>query len=768
MRLAIGLRPKFLLLLLGASTLPLMAVGVALGVYIYRFHYGEAENLVAKGGQVLVRELDTLGRGLLDQANALAARPEVVASINLVSTYQDPRNYQPLIFDLEKERLAGDLENEVLTHHSNDGRAFAVYGEDRSLAAFALESDSALSKGVVSYENGRPLILVAKGVKADTFEPGARPSLLPGDPGPAGRVRYVARNGQLALEAVAPIFRALPDGGGRTVGYVTLTRELGSDFATRLALATDLQVAIALGNKRLAGRLPLPESTPGNGGKTLVSAGGYLLRAYPLPLEGGGAAVLYGVEERMMLASFRGALGVVLAVLLSSALLAVVAGIILSRRALRPIRSLSAGAEAVGRGDPGVRVEVETGDELQRLADTFNRMAATIRQREKELRAAADRLRLHREQTLLAYVEWDRDFRVVEWNPAAEQIFGYRREEALGRSGLDLVVPEAVRPRVGEIWQQLMHQESGSFSVNENVTKDGRTVVCEWNNTALVDEQGEVIGVASLARDITQRIQAEESIRRLNATLQERVREEVEKNREKELLLVQQSRLAAMGEMVHNIAHQWRQPLNALNIVVANIQDDFEYGELTKDSLRQSVKTAHKLVQGMSTTIDDFRNFFRPDQVAVRFDIAGAVTSAADIMEAALRNNIIRLDLELEEGLAMEGFPSQFSQAVLNLLANAKEAIQAREVQDGRITARLRREGNQAVLEVEDNGGGIAPEVLPKVFDPYFTTKAQGSGIGLYMTKTIIEKYMGGKVEAGNADGGARFTLRVPLAAGKV
>ena len=289
------------------------------------------------------------------------------------------------------------------------------------------------------------------------------------------------------------------------------------------------------------------------------------------------------------------------------------------------------------------------------------------------------------------------------------------------------------------------------------------------------DEVGELIGSfaamrdslrdyhADLLHEITERREAEEALRKLNATLAQRVGEELARNREKDHMLIQQSRLAAMGEMVHNIAHQWRQPLNSLGLAVSNIQDDFRFNTMTAESLERDVAQVRSLLERMSTTIDDFREFFRPDREETQFDVAEAANQAVFVIEATLKNNHIDLVTDMPAGLSVTGFHGQYAQAALNLLVNAKEAIMERKIGDGQIRLRLdEREGN-AVLSVEDNGGGIPEAVLPKLFDPYFTTKEQGSGIGLYMVKTIIERNMHGTVAAANIENGARFTLCVPL-----
>lgn len=268
---------------------------------------------------------------------------------------------------------------------------------------------------------------------------------------------------------------------------------------------------------------------------------------------------------------------------------------------------------------------------------------------------------------------------------------------------------------------------------------------------------------ADLLHEIAERREAEEALRKLNATLEQRVGEELARNREKDHMLIQQSRLAAMGEMVHNIAHQWRQPLNSLGLTVSNMQDDFRFNTMTPESMARDVEHVRRLLERMSTTIDDFRDFFRPDREETQFDVADAAKQAVFVIEATLKNNHIDLVVDTQPGLSVTGFHGQYAQAVLNLLVNAKEAILERKAGNGQIRLALEeREGN-AVLTVDDNGGGIPEAVLPRLFDPYFTTKEQGSGIGLYMVKMIIERNMHGTVAAANIEDGARFTLCVPL-----
>ena len=254
----------------------------------------------------------------------------------------------------------------------------------------------------------------------------------------------------------------------------------------------------------------------------------------------------------------------------------------------------------------------------------------------------------------------------------------------------------------------------------------------------------------------------ETQLRQLNETLEQRVAAEAAKGREKDHMLIQQSRLAAIGEMIGNIAHQWRQPINALALLLVNIKDAFDHNELDSAAIDKSVDDGQAIIQRMSTTIDDFRNFFRPNKEKVFFSVNETITDVMRIMEAAFKNSNITISVKGNAEVTAYGFRNEYAQVLINLLANSKEAIQGQKLVDGQIRMEITQHENRSEVVVEDNAGGIPPDVLSKIFDPYFTTKEKGTGIGLYMSQVIIEQNMGGSIEARNIEGGVRFTIATP------
>ena len=230
-----------------------------------------------------------------------------------------------------------------------------------------------------------------------------------------------------------------------------------------------------------------------------------------------------------------------------------------------------------------------------------------------------------------------------------------------------------------------------------------------------------------------------------NNQLEALVQEEVEKNEEKQKLLIQQNRLAAMGEMIGSIAHQWRQPLNNISLIVHFIKDNIK--ERTFDGFFTRAK---EQIEYMSQTIDDFRDFHKPSKNSEPFDVKEAIKSAISILHVGQNITINLKGIHLY----IDGYKNEFQQAILNILSNAKDGIGQ---EDGVIDVEV----SEQKITVHNSGGGVSKEVLAKMFEPYFTTKSdkKGTGIGLYMTKAIIEDSMGGEIYATNEKDGITFTI---------
>jgi signal transduction histidine kinase len=295
----------------------------------------------------------------------------------------------------------------------------------------------------------------------------------------------------------------------------------------------------------------------------------------------------------------------------------------------------------------------------------------------------------------------------------------------------------------------------------------------EEDVTVIKDLGAAVMTEIHLRTEIKARQKAEEALWGQHEELQEAYRNlaresaerlwALEELRQREQMLIQQSRMAAMGEMIGNIAHQWRQPLNLLALLAQELPVAHQNGEPSTEYLQTHVQKMMKAIRHMSKTIDDFRNFFMPDREKVDFNVQETIEKTLSLMELSLEGREVKVTAVTGEVPAVHGYPNEYSQVLLNIISNARDALVARKVANPEIRIEIGAEEGRSLVTITDNAGGIPEAIVGKIFDPYFTTKGpdQGTGIGLYMSKMIIEKNMGGTLSARNVPGGAQFRIVV-------
>ncbi len=361
-------------------------------------------------------------------------------------------------------------------------------------------------------------------------------------------------------------------------------------------------------------------------------------------------------------------------------------------------------------------------------------------------------------QTGICFVK-DRKF--VWINRHMKETFGYQIKEIRNKSTRLVYPDDASFEAMGQSAYPLLTQGLTFEQECRLRRKNGETFWCHLRGAAINPEDPSA-GSIWVVVNIDHLKKTEQELQELNLSLEEKIAEETRKNLEQERLLTHQARHAAMGEMIGNIAHQWRQPLNTLGLLVQNIDFDYQEGYLTQEALTEYKNTALQTVRKMSQTIDDFRNFFQPNRVEKSFNLIHPIQEAMNLLAASLKNNAISVTIECPENLAAFGLPNEFAQAMLNFLANAKDVLVEKDIPDKKIEISARDEGEYVVVCVGDNGGGIPAEIMDKMFDPYFTTKKNGTGIGLYMTRMIIEQHMHGIIRFRNTEVGAEFSLALP------
>ena len=271
--------------------------------------------------------------------------------------------------------------------------------------------------------------------------------------------------------------------------------------------------------------------------------------------------------------------------------------------------------------------------------------------------------------------------------------------------------------------------------------------------------------IDEVLKNYQNKVQAKtDELEELNDTLEKRVDQELEKNREKEQLLVQKSRFIALGEMISNIAHQWRQPLSELSSILMFIKFKHSINSLDKETMEKKLSEADKVLDFMSHTIDDFRNFFIPKKEKEEVYLYKIIDSVMAIVSSSLENNKIKVISTVDANIKLKTYVNEYEQVLLNIIKNAKDVLIDKNIKDPYIKITAYEESDYVVLFVEDNGGGITVEPKGKIFEPYFSTKddSNGTGIGLYMSKIIIDKNMKGKLRVRNTRNGAKFGIHIP------
>jgi PAS domain S-box-containing protein len=395
-----------------------------------------------------------------------------------------------------------------------------------------------------------------------------------------------------------------------------------------------------------------------------------------------------------------------------------------------------------------------------------NRDITERKRAEEAVRASEARLQLEIDRMPIAHIVWDTDFRAVSWNLAAEKIFGYTVAEALGRHPYDLIVPKTAQPQIDAIWRRLLAGSTSAYSTNENITKDGRTILCEWTNTPLIGPDGVLLGVMAMTQDITERKQAEQELKRHRDHMEELVKE-----RTAELSIAKTAAEAAnraKSVFLANMSHELRTPLNAILGFAQIMERDPAVGQ----THRQELATIGRAGRHLLSLINDVLEISRIEagRTSVNnepFDLNAMLTAVEEMtrVRAAAKQLDFKVERHGELPAYVFGDAHHLRQVLLNLLSNAVKFTER-----GEITLRVTAADGAIRFEVADTGLGIAPEEQEKLFQAFYQTaigiaNGEGTGLGLTISHEFV-RFMGGELTVKSEPGqGSVFSFTLPLPA---
>jgi|GEM_PF-2132177 len=456
--------------------------------------------------------------------------------------------------------------------------------------------------------------------------------------------------------------------------------------------------------------------------------------------------------------------------------LALILAILNVKSVVRPIASLNQAFQSLARGDtdakiPDYNIHDEIGQltlsakEFQNKNIETQHLLSESEQLSQKLLSVQERLTIATTSAQIGVWDWNLKTNELFWDEMMFKIYHLHPEDFSSHY---------------EAWSQALHPDdriateellTESTQHNKNFDTVFRIV---WPNgeeryikayaITLYDDTGDAIHTIGVNYDITE-------FEQLRHHLEKRVKAELATQQEQEQVLIQQSKLAAMGEMISAISRQWRQPLNEVSLYLQDLLSAQSHDQLTKQLLEDNVTKSRKKIKFISKTIDDFHTFFNPDSEDTDLDLNGLIKHTLNLFEAQFEDNDITINLTTDQAKSypLHGNANHMQQSLANLITNAIDAIKERRQQEGSefkalISITLKNHKEFYSVELIDNGIGLSKESEKKAFEPYFTTKDEGIGIGLYMTRTIIKKYFNGRVDLYPIPNqkGARTLLRVP------
>ncbi len=365
-------------------------------------------------------------------------------------------------------------------------------------------------------------------------------------------------------------------------------------------------------------------------------------------------------------------------------------------------------------------------------------------------------------------------------------ISGYSKDELIGKNHNIVKHPDVDDEKFKLLWETILDKKIYKDTV-KNLAKDGSTFYVNSTIIPILDKNENIVEFVAIRYDVTKEVLLREELlkkeieyeelnrnlekrvqeqtkelKELNQTLEARVRDEIRKNEEKQRVMFWQSRHASLGQMIANIAHQWRQPLTELSLAMFNIKKAVQNDRV--EDMSKFYDESKNIIKNMSQTIDDFTNFFSPNKVRHYFNISDSIRESIGLLESVINDEMITIKINFED-IKVLGITNELTQVIINLINNSKDAFIHNSILLREINISTKKESGFAVIEVQDNAGGISKENIEKIFEPYFTTKhkSRGTGLGLFMSKMICEQGLHGTLDVKSKKKTTTFSIKIPL-----
>ena len=709
---------------------------LTVSAYVYFINLKSyAEEVAIKSGnndlQLLNLKIDNI-KHQIDIFQNNFVKDGFIASLNLISNYQDKKNYDRQIFDIEKLNILNEIENITL---KNNKWSASIFDKDLDPVAFYSTINNTSISGYTVYDHGKLKILNKDGKKLYNFD------YKNIDLRSIDSFRTVVKPNGITIKKVISIKYK-----DETLGYLRIGKVIDNENLKDFSKGMENKISIISKNIVIKNHnvdISFNDITnlPKFGSKDI---GNYFITKKNISLNLEPIYLVSIIDKSTLNQHFIKSLNELFWVSIAIVLIFLLISFIFTSYAInKPLNTLLDGINRI-KNKEIYQFNMRGSDEITLIASSFSELSIELKDSFESLEKTnlflenifnTVHISIFIKDTYGKYIKGNKNF--------LEDCALHSEEQLLGKTAFDIWdYDNASTFNQKDI--EILSTKEGQYNSEETlINKQGQKKIILASRMPLIDKYGHLIGVLGMYDDIT--------IQKLNE----------QQLKEKEKYLLHQSRLAQMGEMISMIAHQWRQPLAAISSTTNSLMLKNAFGQYEQEFVDEKLQNINRYSQHLSSTIDDFRNFFKQNKEKKEVSLLQVVEESLNIIEVSISSKDIDIIKDIRSQKIISTYSNELRQVVLNLIKNAEDILEEKDIEKKLIKISIYEEDDKNILEISDNAGGIPEDIIDNIFEPYFSTKTNkdGTGLGLYMSKTIIEDHCAGRIKAYNNKDGAVFKI---------
>jgi signal transduction histidine kinase len=797
----LDIKAKSLIFLISAVGFALLIAGILQYFYLYNYHKSNAFEKITNSQSMVKHEMERLEQQNIAIIDDVINDNKILSSLSVIANYQDKSNYQPILFDEMKKDLLFHLKNKFALF---DNICFSIFDTDGEVIAYMLNNNVVkYEQGISTYVDKKLQLIDVYSNKPVTVDRDAyiisQEILINGKD--LNKYEIVTKDVEnkkvLCLNKTIKLIH-----NDIHIGYLKLSRHIDSAFVENIAIKTSTMLDIYYQDFNFN---IIDIDTKNFLAKTseLIDDDKSFLKIEKYFFDEKEIFIINTIpKDEFNTQILNSIIILMLSILVAMIFVLPLMYMFIQKDVVNPIKSLFAVTKSIKHNNYDIDVNIESTDlTINTFATSFKSMIDAIKQRDKEIkiRNFYDKLIASSSAKFINTKTFNEQvydtLRLIKMSLKAQRVSLETYTDEAKNIKKDYKVGLACKYQNSckdcFCMEKLFENKIKEIIFVKDVSSDETFQECrifieqKIKSLVVIPIFHKENRLAILIIEFTQIKDAVDEnysylLKPLATIFGNVINQEIqdELNVSREQMLFQQSKMAAMGEMIGNIAHQWRQPLSAITTASSGLKLKDEYGLLTKEDIIEFNESILTNANYLSKTIDDFRNFFKTSKEIEIFDAQKLVENSLKLVESSFKHHYIEVELSIIQNANIEGYFSETIQAIINILNNAKDAIESNNAEQKVVLISIEQVNDLVRISITDSGGGIPETIKKKIFEPYFTTKhqSQGTGIGLYMSNEIVSKHLHGKIEVENVAFkykdkecfGAQFRIYLPISGDEV